>query len=151
MQPYDIGVVQAVGQGILAVEQGVGVGIFQKAFIQCFQRHPGFGIAEMGAQQVLRSIHGAHAAHAQQPFDTITFAQYLRQYLGAAGCWFVRCGRSVVRAGEAGEFGRLWLFLCGRHLGIHVSAADYHGTDIVPRRAGQTLIEQSLECQGGRG
>ena len=68
------------GEGEFAVEQGVGVRVFGEVIAEGFQRHIGFGVAELLAQQVAGAIHRAHAADPEQALDPVAAAEHFRQF-----------------------------------------------------------------------
>ena len=78
VQLHHMGMVQTAGEGILAVQQRVGVRVLGEGVVQRLDGNPGLGVAELLAQQVRGPVHRAHAADAEQAFDAVALAQQVR-------------------------------------------------------------------------
>ena len=77
--PDDVRVIETTGQGVLTIEQGVGVRVGCEVVVQRFQCDPGLWIMKLVSQQVANLIHRAHAADPEQSLNPIAVAQQFRQ------------------------------------------------------------------------
>src|SRR5690606_12192285 len=88
-----------------AIEQGVGVRVLSEVVAQSLQRHIGFRIAELFAQQVACAIHRPHAADAEQTLDLVAATEHVRQLARGTTLYFAH--RLPGGGGGQGEVGEV--------------------------------------------